>query len=197
MTGSDPLDTGGVPDLRASDADRERAVAALRHHAAAGRITLEELDERSERAYAAKTLRELAELHADLPTVATQPTAPAARRRRPLVPGRFGFTVRWHSPAGAEATMADLVARVAPPLHDVGYELIQREDDRLRFERETRPGWTYVVAILLLPLSLLVLLHKERDRITIDLADDEHGTHLVVTGVAPLGVRRAFAQLED
>jgi Domain of unknown function (DUF1707) len=34
-----------VPDLRASDADRERSVEALRHHAAEGRLTVDELDE--------------------------------------------------------------------------------------------------------------------------------------------------------
>jgi Domain of unknown function (DUF1707) len=186
-----------VPDLRASDADRERAVAALRHHAAEGRLTVEELDERSERAYAAKTLRELAELHADLPAVATRPPDRPVKHRAPLAPGRFAFTTRWHSPAGAKATMSELIARIAPPMHDVGYELIQREDDRLRFECERRPWWTFVVAVMVFPFGLLALLHKERDRITIDLAEDEHGTHLVATGVAPLPVRRAFAGLED
>jgi len=42
-----------VAELRASDADRARTVAALRHHASVGRLTIEELDERSERAYTA------------------------------------------------------------------------------------------------------------------------------------------------
>jgi hypothetical protein len=187
-----------VPDLRASDADRERSVAALRHHAAAGRLTVDELDERTERAYAAKTLRELAELQADLPSIATRPpAAPRARRRRPLIPGRFAFSARWHSPVGAKPTMAELIAHVAPPLNNVGYELIGREDGRLRFEREHRPLWTFAVAILLFPFGLLALLHKDRDRITIDLDDDEHGTNLVAIGVGPLGVRRAFTALED
>jgi uncharacterized protein DUF1707 len=186
-----------VPDLRASDADRERSVAALRHHAAEGRLTVEELDERSEKAYAAKTLGELAELQADLPAVAMRPVPPAARRRRPLVPGRFGFSARWRAPADAKATMAELIAHVTPPLHNLGYELIQREDDRLRFEREVRPLWTIPIAIFLFPFGLLALLHRNRDRITIDLAEDERGTHLVATGIAPLPVRRAFAELED
>jgi hypothetical protein len=186
-----------VPDLRASDADRERSVAALRHHAAAGRLTLEELDERSERAYAAKTLAELAKLQADLPAVATRPTpAPERPRRLPSLPGRFAFTSRWHSPAGAKATMAELIAHVSGPLQNFGYELIQREDDRLRFEREVRPAWTFL-GLLLPPFGLIALLHKDRERITIDLAEDEHGTHLVASGTAPLAVRRAFAELED
>jgi hypothetical protein len=184
--------------MRASDADRERSVAALRHHATAGRLTLEELDERSERAYAAKTLRELAELQADLPAVATpRPVPGTSHRRVPRMPGRMGFTARWHSPTDAKATMAELVAHVVPPLHRFGFEPIQREDDRLRFERAVRPLWTIPVAIFLFPFGLLALLHKDRDRITIDLAEDERGTHMVASGVAPLPVRRAFAELED
>ena len=186
-----------MPDLRASDADRERSVAALRHHAAEGRLTVEELDERSEKAYGAKTLRELAELQADLPAIASRPAALPVHGHTPRVPGRFAFTARWHSPADAKVTMAELIAHVAPPLSKFGYELIQREDDRLRFEREVRPAWTVLPAILLFPFGLLALLHKDRERITIDLADGEHGTHLVASGMGPLPVRRAFAKLED
>ena len=187
-----------MPDLRASDADRERSVAALRHHATAGRLTIDELDERTERAYAAKTLRELAELQADLPSVVTRPSRePGSGRRRPVMPGRFSFTARWRSPLGAKPTMAELIAHVAPPLHRLGYNLIGREDGRLRFEREHRPLWTFAVAILLFPFGLLALLHKDRDRITIDLDDDEHGTSLVAIGIGPLAVRRAFVELGD
>jgi hypothetical protein len=185
-----------VPDLRASDADREAAVEALRHHASAGRLTVEELDERSEQAYAAKTLKELAELQADLPRLAVRP-APAAKRRRPVLPGRWSFTSRWHSPADAKLTMRELMTFVAPPMERWGYDITQRWDGRLRFERETRPAWTILVAIFLFPFGLLALLYKDRERITIDLDEDEHGTHLVATGIAPLAVRRAFAELED
>jgi hypothetical protein len=45
--------------LRASDADREQFVEALRRHHAEGRLTVEELTERTERAYAARTLGDL------------------------------------------------------------------------------------------------------------------------------------------
>jgi Domain of unknown function (DUF1707) len=58
----------GDAKIRASDADRDRAAAALREHLAAGRLTIEEFDERLDRAYAAKTLGELDEVMADLPT---------------------------------------------------------------------------------------------------------------------------------
>jgi DUF1707 SHOCT-like domain len=58
----------GDAKIRASDADRDRAAAALREHLAAGRLTIEEFDERLDRAYAAKTLGQLDELMTDLPT---------------------------------------------------------------------------------------------------------------------------------
>ena len=57
-----------MPELRAADSDRERTVAALREHAAAGRLDVEELDERIEAALRARTLAELKPLMADLPT---------------------------------------------------------------------------------------------------------------------------------
>ncbi len=65
------------PALRASDADRERIVTALSHHAGEGRLTVEELSERTDAAYAARTLGELDRLLDDLPEVAT-PASPVA-----------------------------------------------------------------------------------------------------------------------
>jgi hypothetical protein len=54
--------------IRASDADREVVVATLRDAYTAGRLTLDEFDERTSQAYAAKTWGELRRLTADLPT---------------------------------------------------------------------------------------------------------------------------------
>jgi hypothetical protein len=141
-----------VTELRASDVDRERTVAALRHHAAVGRLSVDELSERSERAYAATTLREL--------------------------------------------TMAELIAHLAPAIQERGFDLIQRADDRLRFERRRRPGWTFAVAVLVPIFGWFALLHKDRVRITVDVAETDRGTQLVASGVAPLAIRRAFAELE-
>jgi hypothetical protein len=62
--------------MRASDAEREQLGDALREHYAAGRLTSEELAERLDRVYAARTIGELHELTADLPSL---PLAPAAR----------------------------------------------------------------------------------------------------------------------
>ena len=54
-------------DLRASHADRERAVDFIRHHAAEGRLTTEELADRVGSALTAVTLGELDDLVVDLP----------------------------------------------------------------------------------------------------------------------------------
>ena len=55
--------------MRASDAEREAAVAELRGHAAAGRLEVDELEQRVGAAFAARTCEELAELRRDLPTL--------------------------------------------------------------------------------------------------------------------------------
>jgi len=46
---------GDLPDIRATDADRERTVTVLRTSVANGQLTVDELDERVEAAYAART----------------------------------------------------------------------------------------------------------------------------------------------
>jgi hypothetical protein len=66
-----------VPELRASDAERERAANALRLHAADGRLDAEELEERLTQAYAARTRGELEALSADLPPLPAARSAPA------------------------------------------------------------------------------------------------------------------------
>jgi hypothetical protein len=54
-------------ELRAGDADRERAAERLRTGHAEGRLDLTEFQERLERCYEAKTLGQLSELVRDLP----------------------------------------------------------------------------------------------------------------------------------
>jgi hypothetical protein len=73
--------------LRAADADRAAVATALGRHMAAGRLTLEEYDERLARAYAARTYGELDELTADLPATG-RPPAPQAPRPEFAAPAR-------------------------------------------------------------------------------------------------------------
>src|SRR4051812_50002415 len=71
-----------LPEHRASDAEREAAADRLRVAAGDGRLDPDELEQRLEQAYAARTVGELTELTRDLPA----PRAPVRRD--------------WASPAG-------------------------------------------------------------------------------------------------
>lgn len=73
-----------LPEVLASDAERERAVIRLRDAAGEGRLTLEEFTDRMERAYAARASTDLEALTHDLPLVA----APSRRS-----PTRFLFSM--------------------------------------------------------------------------------------------------------
>ena len=79
-------------DLRIGDAERDVAMAQLREHFVAGRLTFDELSERIDFALTAKTQRQIDRLMADLP----RPPRPSrATRAEPDVPvpapdaGRF------------------------------------------------------------------------------------------------------------
>ena len=72
--------------LRASDAERAATAELLRDHHGEGRLDTEELEERLERCYAAKTRGELDALTADLPR--QQDERPPRRRPRRSRPPR-------------------------------------------------------------------------------------------------------------
>jgi hypothetical protein len=177
----------GRPDalssaVRASDEDRERVVAALKEHCAAGRLTLDELPGRVERAYAAATLGELEELTRDLPERAPQATrrepARAQGGTRPWIPGVFPFseTIEVDRPV-AEVETAVLRA-IAPRLGRAGFNLVATDRGNLVFVRTGR------------------LLRTHRVQLTLH-ALGKGRTHLMAHGTAPLGVRRAFAELRS
>jgi hypothetical protein len=75
--------------MRVSDSDREQAADVLREAAGHGRITMDELEERLELAYAAKTYADLAAVTRDLPGPAQAPSA-----AQPAMAGRIGGTPR-------------------------------------------------------------------------------------------------------
>jgi len=73
--------------IRVSDAERDATMRTLGDHAAVGRLTLDELEDRASRALAAKTRGELAALTSDLPQEAAQadpPDVPQTRVRKPV-----------------------------------------------------------------------------------------------------------------
>lgn len=79
------------PDIRASDTDRDRVAESLREHCAEGRITMDELQERLDAVYEAKTLGQLEDVTSDLPeedlyqlpVPASQPKSTASVARPP------------------------------------------------------------------------------------------------------------------
>ena len=72
--------SGGDPaQLRVSDDDRHKVAEILREAAGEGRIDLDELDERLEATYAAKTYADLVPITVDLPAHEQQPAGAAAR----------------------------------------------------------------------------------------------------------------------
>jgi hypothetical protein len=80
-----------LPELRASDADRERAADTLRRAAGVGRLTMDELDDRLNAAYAARTRAELERLVVDVVVADEEPDAPS--HRMPVRRGEGG--ARW------------------------------------------------------------------------------------------------------
>ena len=73
-------------NVRIGDADREAIAAQLREHFADGRLTLEELNERLDQTFAAKTRADLSVVMRDLPHVARPMTG------APAWPGPAGST---------------------------------------------------------------------------------------------------------
>jgi len=76
--------TGPDDSLRVSDAERDETLRTLGEHAAVGRLTLDELEERSGRALTARTRGELATLTGDLPADRDQAQPAPALARKPV-----------------------------------------------------------------------------------------------------------------
>ena len=82
-----PLDPRDPALLRVSDADRHKVAEILRQAAGEGRLDLDELDERLESAYAAKTYADLVPITADLPLRASERLpGPAPQPAGPALP---------------------------------------------------------------------------------------------------------------
>jgi hypothetical protein len=141
----------GQDDLRVSDEQRERAAAEIREHFAAGRLSDDELSERVQAAYNARTEQELQTALADLPklpaTPAQQKAELAARRsmlqRRMLQEGGGGMgvfalcTVIWAvSGASGQFWPIWVLLVCLIPLIRNGWRLYGPAPDLERVERE-------------------------------------------------------------
>lgn len=103
-------------ERRASDAEREQVVVRLRDASADGRLTLEELAERTALAYRARSHAELEPLTADLPA-AVASTGFATRPRRRWLVGLFVPVTRSGRRAFAERNL--VISLFAPARLDL------------------------------------------------------------------------------
>jgi hypothetical protein len=183
------------PDLRASDTDRERVADRLRAAAGYGRITMDELEERLDAAYAAKTYRELVPITADLPVEDARPTGadPSPVRSSALVVGEQ----RQHDRSTAIAIMSGanrgghwIVPRRLRVFAFWGGSVIDLRDARFEF------GTTSITAIAIMG-GVKVLapegVHVRVGGIGIMGGFGESGTNSVLPDRAPVVRVRGFS----
>jgi hypothetical protein len=104
------------PNIRVGDAERESVAAQLREHYGDGRLTLDELNERLDQTFAARTYGELNAVTTDLPrdgdawTPSTGPGAAGASGSQltagPLGTGSGARDDGWNGARGRAAAMA-------------------------------------------------------------------------------------------
>ncbi|HEY1671706.1 MAG TPA: DUF1707 domain-containing protein [Streptosporangiaceae bacterium] len=75
-------------DVRASDAERDSAAAALQEHFVQGRLTLDELQERLDSVLAARTHGQLDQIFSDMPRLPPQLVLPETAEP-PVFPARY------------------------------------------------------------------------------------------------------------
>jgi hypothetical protein len=98
--------------LRVSDADRDRAIAELSEHYQAGRLTTEELEDRTGRALAARTTADLAALFTDLPRRQAPVTSAAPSTQASTAPASLGRSWPARVPVAPVAVLAVVVVLV-------------------------------------------------------------------------------------
>jgi len=162
---------GDPSQLRISDADRHKVAELLRDAAAEGRLDLEELDERLEATYAAKTYGDLVPITIDLPAHGEQPSMPVQRRE--TVPA----TVTYDSSLAIMGGCTRKGAWLVPPRHQAFALMGGVELDLREATFAARETVIYANAVMA----------------GVDITVDA-GTHVIVEGV---GIMGAFEQSRD
>jgi hypothetical protein len=101
LPGGDPFWPRGPRAMRVGDAERDAAATDLGEHYTAGRLTLEELHERLESVFAAKTFGQLARIMSDLPgpgrlAALPGPFGPPVLSGTPTLPWMPAYAPRYH-----------------------------------------------------------------------------------------------------
>ena len=116
------MGVGELPDIRATDADRERTVTVLRASGANGQLTVDELDERVEAAYAPRTRGALERLVGDLgeprERSAGLPVRPGEDGTRWVVSVMGGSDRKGHWRVGRSVTVLNLMGGSNLDLND-------------------------------------------------------------------------------
>jgi len=166
------MSQGGVPDpnVRASDADRERIVEQLRQHTAEGRLTMDEFDQRMSAAYEAKTYGDLAQLTRDLPVDLGARSKGGAGvppwQQTPTVATGMGTGTRLGGTGMSGTNPADVVGALVGAAMDFKLQSrqmrdqlrAQRHEQRHQLRTARRHGAPVVVAAVAGWASLSVLL---------------------------------------
>ncbi|KAA1424743.1 DUF1707 domain-containing protein [Mumia zhuanghuii] len=134
-------------DMRAGDPDREHTADILRRAAGEGRIDIDELEERLERAYRAKTYRELSALVADLPDgTALSPAAAALAPSTRAEPLQLKATMSDVERSGTWAVPPRI--HVSPAMGNVKLDFRNADCPHRLVEIEVKGGTGNVVLIL-------------------------------------------------
>jgi hypothetical protein len=116
---------GELPDIRASDADRERTANVLRRSGANGQLSVDELDQRVEQAYLAKTRGELEQLTQDLGETRERPDEVPVRAgdegTRWVVSVMGGSDRKGHWRVGRSVTVLNLMGGSNLDLNDAEF----------------------------------------------------------------------------
>ena len=135
------------PAIRVSDADREHAVALLREHHGAGRLTADEVGERIGRALAARTRADLDAAMEGLPA------PPAGMALAPVATGGYPAS----SILGGLAIL--LLVPVFGRVISLAMALSLLRDERVPARRAQLRAWAAAaVAILLVELAAIIYL---------------------------------------
>jgi hypothetical protein len=157
--------------LRISDADRNKVADLLREAAGEGRIDLDELEERLEATYAAKTYADLVPITHDLPAHPGDQTPQVVRQTAPVTAGTYGTSVAVMSGVSRKG------AWLVPEKH-TAFTLMGGVDIDLREATFAAKETTIYANAIMGGIDILV---------------DAH-THVIVEGV---GIMGAFDQARD
>lgn len=158
--------------MRVGDSEREQVAAMLRDACAAGRLTIDELDQRLAHVLDARTASDLEQQLADLPT--PEPL-PKQTGRRVFWPGIAPFHERRRLRAPVPSAFEEAVREIVPRMAMAGYHLIDE-----------------------LPPRRLIFSSGTGERVTLMLHPNQAGgTDVSAFGHAPRAIRKAFAELRD